>query len=851
MRSTWNRLALIALAAVAVVSCDTRLPTATRRAAPGTPPDVVIDTPVVNTQVNLRDSILVRVQATGGNALKTLTIGADAITGVKDLGTYKETPRFKPVTVEFPAGTTDTVIRRYILPLDFGNEVLDSLVVFAILEDSLGLRDTARVRAALVSGPKVTIESPAPNDSVTPGIALSLTARATDADAINRVQIIVRSEGTNWGPLAFTDTLTQLFGGSSIDVTSTQSIVIPAAAPSRGRIVVQAFALDGNLQPGSSAPITLFVRSAASISAPLVFQTVPDRSERNEVITVVANGAGITAVGLIVRDSVGVEFQRYSIPVSPVTSNVKIGVPLQLPADRQGQRVQITAFATDQGGRTGFAVTTAATVAETDETKARRSETRIVYGQTYDLPLPGTIGDITVDASRGNVFLSNTIHNRLEVWQNGSKTFYANGIPVGSLPWGMTVSSLDPAKLLVANSGGTNISQVLIGTTDPTAMREDTPNRILTRNVYVFSLLEARDPSTGKVTATLSPVISYSDRPQYITQAKSGRIYFSTRPTAFAPEGTIRYVEPPSAAYPAPDPRIVYQYVRGQEGTEFRYTIFNVDSIRIVTAGPTSSASDVIMVWDHPYGSASNTVLCVNAPGCPVSATQSVVDVVAAMRAQQSDIEYQLRLDMTQLPLKDTTFLAASSDRNWVAFGEGNSAPSTTGARVIMINDTTPASQTPQFFSPVITVRDLTENASERVFGLALDSLGKTVGVHGLQSYFSTVDNPFHLRLQGFFDSQDNGAGIAFHPGANGNNSALNERLAFVASASGEIEIIDITKYVSRGRLTLKYPVYGPIRASRAMPGDPPTTVLKLFAATQRGLIVIDVTAGDIRAGVP
>ena len=89
MRSTWNRLALIALAAVAVVSCDTRLPTATRRAAPGSPPDVVIDTPVVNTQVNLRDSILVRVQATGGNALKTLTIGADAITGVKDLGTYK------------------------------------------------------------------------------------------------------------------------------------------------------------------------------------------------------------------------------------------------------------------------------------------------------------------------------------------------------------------------------------------------------------------------------------------------------------------------------------------------------------------------------------------------------------------------------------------------------------------------------------------------------------------------------------------------------------------------------------------------------------------------------------------
>ena len=58
MRSARSYLPLIALAALAVVSCDTRLPTASRRAAPGTPPDVVIDTPLVNTQVNVGDSIV-------------------------------------------------------------------------------------------------------------------------------------------------------------------------------------------------------------------------------------------------------------------------------------------------------------------------------------------------------------------------------------------------------------------------------------------------------------------------------------------------------------------------------------------------------------------------------------------------------------------------------------------------------------------------------------------------------------------------------------------------------------------------------------------------------------------------
>ena len=43
MRSARIHLAIIGTAALAVISCDTRLPTASRRAAAGTPPDVLID----------------------------------------------------------------------------------------------------------------------------------------------------------------------------------------------------------------------------------------------------------------------------------------------------------------------------------------------------------------------------------------------------------------------------------------------------------------------------------------------------------------------------------------------------------------------------------------------------------------------------------------------------------------------------------------------------------------------------------------------------------------------------------------------------------------------------------------
>ena len=46
-----------------------------------------------------------------------------------------------------------------------------------------------------------------------------------------------------------------------------------------------------------------------------------------------------------------------------------------------------------------------------------------------------------------------------------------------------------------------------------------------------------------------------------------------------------------------------------------------------------------------------------------------------------------------------------------------------------------------------MTVRDLMDNASEPVFGVALDLSGTRVASHGQQSYFSTVADPFHLRL--------------------------------------------------------------------------------------------------------
>jgi hypothetical protein len=881
MKRPTHRLLLLALATGAIISCDTRLPTAARRTvASGTPPTVVIDTPIVNTLVNLGDSIFVLVNVTGGSSLKSLVLQADKLTGVKDLGTFAETPRFNPITVTFPPGTIDTTIRRYLQVINPADLTLDSIVVLAIATDSLGLVDTAAVRATIVSGPHVTIDSPAANDSIPPGVGVSISAHATDALGVARISIHVTGDPTWITPLD--DTITAVYDGSSRDVVFTGVVQIPLNALARSRVVVNASATNTARQPGAAAPISLFIRSAASIAAPRVTQVVPVLSERTDTVVITASGAGITAVGLIIHDEAGsvVRNDTTVLPL-PVTSNVRIGVPMQLTLAQQGQHMSVTAFAIDLSGRIGFAVRATTTGSETVLANALADSTEIAYGQTYTMPIQGIVGDVTVDTPRGNIFMSNKSHNRLEVFSNGTRTFSANGLTVGSEPWGMTMTAKSPDSLLVANSGGTTISRVCIAAICG-GIQEDLANRMRTRNIFVFQVTET------PTTITVSDPISYSDRPQYIAQSATGRVFFSTVPTSTAALGTIRWLDPNLSLYPAPDPHLIWQYGSIEAGSGVDWAVFNVDSIVIQPSVPGIALPDGLFIWDHPYGQVTGPDMCASlfapppAPdyrsicvqatkfGLPVASggilDATVESLFETMKAQGSDIEWPLRLDLTTLGLTDTTFVASSFDKNWVAFGEGNS--SGTAGRIMMTNDPSPTvGINPLFFSPHVTVADLTDNASEKVFGLALDKSGQTVASHGTKSFFAAVDNPFHLRLEGLYDSFADGAGIALHPEADGQNTSPDtKRLAFVASSSGKVEIVDIAHFNNRGTLRLKYPVYGPLRASEPMlgdntdaktglpkvcPGDLTCVVLKLFAITARGLIVIDLTALDIKQAPP
>ena len=844
MRSNLIRLAALAAGVVIVASCDSRLPSEQQFGSGSTSssssttkkPSIAIDSPVTGTLINLGDSVLVSVHLHDDKALKSAAISGVTQKGSVDLGTFSQTQRYKlaaiPLTGSFRAGLRDTTVRRYLQPISQADSSLDSLIIVVVATDSLGVADTAFRRINIVAGPRVTLVSPTNNDSVPAGVGLSVAARAQHVDGVGRIDIHVQGE-SNW-PTKLDTTVTQVYTDAPRDITFSSVVRIPVNAPIRGRITVSATAVDINRQPGSASPIAVFVRSA-SLAQPRVTQTVLAKNEYSDSVNVRATGDGIAQVGLIIRDSLGTVVQTDTVRLTaPYNANIQMNVALSLPPALQGKRLGITAFAIDQAGRVGYAVTANRSTPEANLANAVVDSTLIVYGRTFTLPHQGTVGDVVVDAARGNVFLSNTAFNLLEVWQSSAakKGFAPTNIPVGSLPWGMFISN-NPDTLLVANSGGTNISRVYIGSTDASALHEDLPHRILTRNTYTYTVTVQRDEATGKVHLTAQGPISYSDRPEYLVQSRGGRIFYSTRPTASAPAGSVRWLDP---SLPVPDPHQIWQYGTILNTTTQVYAIFNVDSLFINPAPPTSFVSDKITIYDHPYGSATDSAIVV---------TDSIpLNAVAKAVAASSDVEAVFGLDVTSLPLTDTTYAAASGTRSWMAFGEGHKVGA---ARVIVVADS--GGPLPNFFSPLVTIQDLTDNASEQVFGIAVDKSGATVASHGQQSYFASVSNPFHLRLQGKYDSFDDGAGIAFHPMADGTNSPQDQRLSFIAAASGTIEVVDIAYYISRAKLPLKSAVYGPLRASLPMPGDPPEVILKLYALSQKGLIVIDLTANDIKPG--
>ena len=815
-------------------------------------PTLTFVSPAPGATVNVGDQLGVRVNLHDNVGLKNVKFYAVSPRGDIALGTADTVIRYDSITAPqngalFRAGLTDTLdLRRFLVPHTPLDTLPGKLLVYGIVTDMAGnvTRDTVAI--LMTKGPNVKLLAPVPGDSLTRGTKLRISVSATSGVGVTKLGFDVKSgtSGPAWPtPVVATyDTVISPASAPNIAVGPyTVDIDIPPDAPSKGVLTIAPHATDVNFQPGAPTPQDFAVRVGAA-PPPLVRQTIASRVELTDSVTIYASGAALTQVGYIIRD---VTNPNTRVDSGAVTANSSSfgpkGITFNLATQWQGKRVSISAFARDSAGNIGWAAPLSVNTPVTDTTKMARDTALVVYGRTYALPATrnGLIADVAVDRARGNVFLSNIGASRLEVWQEASGKFDPTGIFVGSQPWGMTVSRTNGDTMYVANSGGTNLSRVYIGAASPSGMKEDLAHRIDTRISLLYKVSEAIDANTGKVRLTLTGPILFSDRPQYIQQAAgaNGRIYLSTKPTAASGQrGTIRYLD---TAAPAPDQRFILAFASAGSDPN-SYLIANIDAASVTPAPANSPASDVLTLCDHASGTTD--------PQTCASSNQGIAATVAALRTAvpQTDVDAQVNLDETSLGLTDTTYAAASSNGEWIAFGEGHRSPY---SRAFLLRDDGSDPNGYTYASPSLNIQDLINNASDQIFGLALDKTGQTLGLHGAETYFAKVSQPFTQRLTGKYTTFGQGGGIAFHPNADGINTPQQDRLTFVASSNGTIEMVDLAYFTSRGVLATKTNLYGPLRASLPFPGDDPSIVLKLFGLSANGLVVIDVTAADIQAG--
>ena len=386
-----------------------------------------------------------------------------------------------------------------------------------------------------------------------------------------------------------------------------------------------------------------------------------------------------------------------------------------------------------------------------------------------------------------------------------------------SAPWGLALGRYRDS-LYVANSGGTNISVVPLG---GPVLREAENRRLFPRNERLFGVLFNPEGEVSQVT-----LHDYSDRPQFLGQTSNGLLVYSTRPTPSAEDGTVRIYDPRKLRS-----EIFIGYV--DRHTTGRAIVVNADSAFHLPP------SAIQVCPRRRFGDTAD-------PQCISGDIFGVRDSLVQLRLAPPNAaggRYDTRLDIgadiDEVGLSDTTFVATSTDRRYVAVGEGVRS----NARIPMFEALGD--------SLVLRgdVRDLISNTAERVIGLGINRDG-TLGVaRGNQAYFFNDT----LRLQGTMESGAPTGGVAMHPqNANYPTSQVN-RLAFVSGIEDGrpyIDVLDAFYFSPIKRIFLRDPVVGALVVAPRAPGDPANVNLRLYGLTTGGVLGLAITNEDL-AGTP
>jgi hypothetical protein len=469
----------------------------------------------------------------------------------------------------------------------------------------------------------------------------------------------------------------------------------------------------------------------------------------------------------------------------------------------------------------------------------------VVAGFTRPLPLGGSIADAIYDSTRRELYLTNPSLSRVEVFQVASSTFVAAGIPSArSVPWGIALWPKDTLghyadTIVVANSGGTELSIVNVGPGAPRQLlwSQDLP----AFDVETYHVLTT--PGGFKVN-----IIEFilSARPQYV--ATVCRV--ATGGTACARDSVFAlYSTTPTAADPSPfTNRATVRLEKLRNPSEFNY---NPDSLfghffwELAKGAPSTTTDTLRIVLRRPL---------------PYNRSKVILTACAG-----------INVDMPSFALGDSTFARNSGNFTHGFFGEGGSlAGGFSFARVIgytskatMLHDSastyracsTPAgpvgaprdsgSNDVDFgMSPAVDVRDFVSNTATRVKSIATNFNGLTNVVRADSIYY--LDEGLRLKA---LSPDSGGRGMDMNVDHNftpsgacnptcGGTGSINNRILFAAGVRPTVHIWDTFYGALIDSFPVRDPIIGPFRVAKDAGGGQ-----LLFGITARGLVTVRIPA--------
>src|SRR5438094_2072719 len=327
---------------------------------------------------------------------------------------------------------------------------------------------------------------------------------------------------------------------------------------------VTGFAVDAAGRSKFTNPVTVTVQTPGNdVTPPTVSHTVSSRVEVNDNVTVHATDpSGIKVMGFRVDTALaavppftGVTPLKFVLDSTMAAANlttVDKVFALGLPLSDSGlpKSVVIRGYACDLAVARNCAYSQTSTVIAGSAPRpaalmaigasAGVDTVIVVAGTTHSLPFGGHIADAIYNSNRRELYLTNDVLGRVEVYNLATNTFDPNGIiTAGPVPWGIalwpvdTLGTYDPNRVVVADAGGTELS-ILDASTRRLLWRQALPNFLIEK--YSIQVL------SGFIRAVIT-VPDVSDRPQYLgTVCRVGgappncypnQIYaiFSTTPT--------------------------------------------------------------------------------------------------------------------------------------------------------------------------------------------------------------------------------------------------------------------------------------------------------------------------------